>query len=86
MPGSCSSGLRSWPSGAGGDKRANGFDVASRNSRNPTAISPITASTRARSVVGRWRENIVTAAPQPASISDHNSSDPSCEPHVAAKR
>ena len=53
MPGSCSSGLRSRPSGGGGNRRANGFDVSSMNSRKPTLTRPITPSTRATSVVGQ---------------------------------
>ena len=87
MPGSCSSGLRSRPSAAAGTSRTNGFDVNSMNSRKPTPTRPITASTRAsiaRGQVARAQRH--RAAPSPASISTHSSSEPSCEPHVAAKR
>ena len=86
MPGSCNNGFRSLPSGAAGTRRRNGLDVNSRNSRKPTATSPITASTRASSTAGRLRERNVTAVAQPVSISTHSSSEPSCEPHVAAIR
>ena len=86
MPGSCSSGFRSRPSGAGGSSRAKGFEVNSRNSRKPTLIRPITDSTRAASASGRLRENTDTAQLQPVSIRAHSNSDPSCEPQVAAIR
>src|SRR6478672_1036680 len=86
MPGSCNSGFRSRPSGAGGISRANGFEVKSRNSRKPTLIKPIIDSTRAASASGRLREKADTAQLQPVSISAHSNSDPSCEPQVAAMR
>ncbi len=86
MPGSCSSGFRSLPSAAAGTRRRNGLDVNSRNIRKPTETKPITASTRASSAAGRLRERSVTAVAQPVSISTHSSSEPSCEPQVAAIR
>jgi len=86
IPGSCSNGFKSRPSSAAGISRSNGFDVNSMNSRKPTLTRPITAMTLARSAGGRWREKTLTANVQPVSISVHNSSEPSCEPHVAAKR
>jgi hypothetical protein len=46
----------------------------------------MTESTRASSSRGRLRENSVTAKLQPASISVHSNSEPSCDPHVAAMR
>jgi hypothetical protein len=54
------------------------------NSRNPTATSPITPSTRATISSGRWRLIAATAKVQPPSISTHSSIEPSCEPHDAA--
>ncbi len=86
MPGSCSSGFRSLPSAAAGTRRRNGLDVNSRNARKPMETSPITASTRASSASGRLRERSVTAVAQPVSISTQSSSEPSCEPQVAAIR
>ena len=47
-------------------------------------MNPITDSTRAASVIGRLRLETATANAQPDSISSHSSSEPSCEPHVAA--
>ena len=86
MPGSCSSGFRSRPSGAAGFRRRNGLDVNSRNTRKPIETRPITASTRASIGAGRLLERSATASAQPVSISTHSSSEPSCEPHVAARR
>ncbi len=82
-PGSCSSGFRSWPSAAAGSRRTKGLEVNSRKARKPTLISPITASTRATTSVGSWREQIATAAVHSASTSAHSSSEPSCAPHTA---
>src|SRR6266851_4300213 len=86
MPGSCSSGLRSRPSGAGGTSRSKGFEVNSRNSRKPTLMSPMIDITRASNLSGKLRENIVTAKLHPPSINVHRSNEPSCDPHVAAIR
>ena len=56
------------------------------NSKKPIMISPITASTRAMTSCGKLRLKIDTANVQPASISTHNSNEPSCEPHDAVMR
>ncbi|MNN89828.1 hypothetical protein D3C81_2076980 [compost metagenome] len=82
-PGSCSNGLRSWPSAGDGSSRANGLEVNNRKARKPTLIMPITASTRATTGSGSWRENPLTAALHSASTSVHSSSEPSCAPHTA---
>ncbi len=54
--------------------------------RNPTLTKPSTPSTRATMSLGKWLLNTLTAAVQPASISIHHSSEPSCPPHTAAMR
>ena len=86
MPGSCSSGFRSSPSAAAGSTRWKGSDVSRMKSRNPALTSPITPSTRVTSRSGRWRLKSATAKVQPPSISSHSTIEPSCDPHVAAKR
>jgi hypothetical protein len=86
MPGSCNSGFRSRPSAGTGNRRSNGFDVVSMNSRKPTLTSPMTPMTRAAISSGRWRLLIETASVQLESMSTHSIIEPSCEPHVAAKR
>ena len=52
----------------------------------PIDTMPITASTRATTCSGRWRENAATAAVQPARTSSHSNNEPSCAPHTAVKR
>ena len=83
MPGSCSSGFKSWPSGAAGNSRANGLDVSSVNSKNPTLTSPITPNTLATMRSSSCFENIDTAKVQPDKISDHNKMEPSWLPQTA---
>ena len=56
------------------------------NSKKPTLISPMTASTRATIACGRWRENSVTITVHSARMKVHNRIEPSCPPHTAAKR
>jgi hypothetical protein len=56
------------------------------NARKPTLMKPITPITRAATSSGRWRLNTVTAVVHSASMSTHSSSEPSCEPQVAAMR
>ena len=53
MPGSCSSGFRSRPSSGAGNRRSNGFEVASMNSRKPNESRPITARMRATHLLGQ---------------------------------
>ena len=87
MPGSCSSGFRSRPSAAAGkqplerirrqqheQQEADADRAPSRRSRAPAICS------------GRWRLNTATATVHTVSISTHSSSEPSCEPQVAASR
>ena len=45
--GSCSSGLRPWPSTGAGTSRAKGLEVVTMKSRKAAAIEAWTASTRA---------------------------------------
>ena len=63
--------------------RLNGLEVMIRNSRKPTLIMPITASTLASMTCGSCREKIDTAKVQPPRIRAHNSSEPSWAPHTA---
>src|SRR5512144_958181 len=84
MPGSCSSGLRSRPSAAGGNRRSKGSDVVSMKSRKPNEMRPCTPSTRATISSGRCLEKTETATVHQPSISTHSSSEPSCEPQLAA--
>src|ERR1700693_2753456 len=86
MPGSCSSGFKSRPSGAAGNMRSNGFDVHNKNRIKPTLIRPSTPTTRANTSAGNCLLNNVTARVQAESMKAHSSSEPSCEPQVAAKR
>src|SRR5438105_8077445 len=86
MPGSCNSGFKSRPAAAPGSRRSNGFDVHNRNDKNPMLTSPSMLSTRESVCCGNCLLNIDTASVHPASISDHNSNEPSCEPQVAATR
>ena len=86
MPGSCSRGLRSCPSGAAGSRRSNGFEVNRVNNRKPQLTSPITPSTRANMVSSSWREKIETARVQPAKIRDHSKIEPSWLPQTAVIR
>ena len=77
-PGSCSSGLRSLPSaGMFGNNRSKGLEVSSENARKPTAMSPITLSTRAIMTSGKPRLKNATAVIHPASINTHSNKDPS---------
>jgi len=84
MPGSCRSGFRSRPSGAGGSRRSKGFDVVRMKSRKPTDTRPMTPSTRATISSGRCRENTATATDHAESMNTHSSIEPSWEPHEAA--
>src|SRR6267142_3807056 len=84
MPGSCSSGFRSRPSGAGGNRRSNGSDVISMKSRKPTLTNPMTPRTRATTSSGKLRLAIATETDHTESIKTQSSIDPSCEPHDAA--
>jgi len=86
MPGSCSSGLRSRPSGGIGNRRSNGLDVSSMNSRKPKLTIPITARMRATTGRGRLPENRVTASIQTASMKVQSSSEPSWPPQTPAIR
>ena len=86
MPGSCSSGFRSRPSGGAGRLRSKGLEVVSRKSRNPMDTKPCTPSTRLRTSVPSVRPKLATAAVHRPSISAHSSMEPSCEPQVAAMR
>ena len=77
-PGSWSKGLRSFPSrGVFGRSRSKGFEVSSEKARNPTAINPITLSTRATMISGNPRLKNATAVIQPDRISTHNNREPS---------
>ena len=83
-PGSCNSGLRSLPSaGAPGSRRAKGLDVSSEKDRKPTAMPPMTASTRDRTSNGNCGLNSATAAVHRQRISTHSSREPSWLPHTA---
>ena len=83
-PGSCNSGFRSLPSaGTAGSRRAKGLEVNSEKDRKPTAMAPITASTRASTIVGKPRLKLATAAIHSDRISTHSSSEPSWLPHSA---
>ncbi len=53
------------------------------NSRKPTVIIPMTASTRATISGGRLRLKAAMAALHPASIKAHSSSEPSWAPQTA---
>ncbi|MCY1216236.1 hypothetical protein D9M72_281060 [compost metagenome] len=86
MPGSCSNGLRSRPSIAGGSSRTKGLEANSRNARKPALIAPITASTRATAASGSCRLHADTASDHRPSISVHSSIEPSCPPQTAAMR
>ena len=77
MPGSCSSGFRSRPSAGTSNWRSNGFDVSSRNIRNPTLIKPITANVRATIAIGMPLLKRATAPDQIASMSIQRSNEPS---------
>ncbi len=57
--------------------RANGFEVSSMNSRNPTEIMAWTLSVRAFSRGGRFSPNSATSAPKMVRMSTHSSSEPS---------
>ena len=76
-PGSCNKGFRSRPSAAAGSKRSKGLDKAKMNSKKPTDTQPSTPTTRATMAWGRLKENAATAAVHKASISTHNSNEPS---------
>jgi hypothetical protein len=78
--------LRSRPSTAAGNRRSNGFEVASRKSRKPNDSQPITARMRAMTLSGRWRLKLATAKVQNVSISTHSSIEPSCPPQTALMR
>ena len=54
--------------------------------RKPTAIMPITDSTRTTMGNGTLRLSSPTSAVQPASIQPHNNSDPSWPPQIADRR
>ncbi len=56
------------------------------NSRKPTLIQPITASTRPTKAKGSRLLHSATASVHAVSRYSHSSSDPSCPPHTAAKR
>ncbi len=66
--------------------RENGLDVKAVNDRNPTAIMPMTASTRARKAWGNGPDRATTATIQPVSIRIQSSSEPSWPPHTALRR
>ncbi|GHK51019.1 hypothetical protein KPZU09_07550 [Klebsiella pneumoniae] len=63
-----------------GRPRLNGLEVKRINSRNPKAIIPITASTRATASSGIRRLKMATAKVQTLSSRTHSSSEPSCAP------
>src|SRR5690606_2367754 len=83
---SCSTGLRSRPSGRPGCMRTKGLEVASENSRKPTLSTPSTPSTRATKVFGNDVEKAATASVHTDSTSTQNSRLPSWLPQVAATR
>ena len=56
------------------------------NNMKPTAIIPITASTRATIGNGTLRLNNPTMAAQPDSIQPHSNRDPSWPPQIADRR
>ncbi len=86
-PGSCSSGLRSAPSiGNQGSERSNGLEVNSMKAWKPTAIMPITDSTRTTMGSGTLRLNRPTRAVQPPSIQPHSNREPSWPPQIADSR
>ena len=83
MPGSCSSGFRSRPSGAAGSSRSKGFEVSSVKSRKPHADQPHHAEhARQRALVELLARTAATANVQPASISAHSSIEPSWLPQT----
>src|SRR5471030_2867990 len=86
MPGSCSNGLRSRPSIAGGKRRVNGLEVQSMNATKPALIQLITPSTRATMGRGSCLLNTDTAAIHHVSSKVQSSSEPSWPPQTAAKR
>jgi hypothetical protein len=86
MPGSCSSGFRSRPSGTGGHRRSNGLLVKSVNSKKPALTKPITARMRANTTLGNAALNVDTACIHKPSIKIHSKSDPSCPPQMPATR
>jgi hypothetical protein len=69
--------LSSSPSIGAGLNRANGLEVSSRNSRNPTEIMAWTLSVRAFSRGGRFSPNSATSAPKMVRMSTQRSSEPS---------
>src|ERR1043166_6939408 len=86
MAGSWSKGFKSRPSTGAGKSRANGFDVSSMKSKNPVLIIAITDSTRAIISLGKWLLKSVTATIHSVRKNVQSSRDPSCDPHVAARR
>ena len=62
------------------DVARKGLEVNSVNARKPTAMMPMTASTRAMNGAGRSRESAATATVQRLSTSTQSSSEPSCAP------
>jgi hypothetical protein len=84
MPGSCRSGFRSAPSGAGGKRRANGSDVIRMKRRKPTETRPRTEITRAWVISGIERAEKATAQVHQLRHTTQKRMEPSCDPHVAA--
>src|SRR5215471_2523774 len=74
IAGSCSRGFKSLPSGGTGNRRANGLEVNSMNSRKPVLTIAITDNTRATISSGRWLLNKVTATIQTVSMKVQSSS------------
>ena len=86
IPGSCSNGLRSWPSSAAGSRRSKGLETASVNNKKPQLMMPITPITRARVASSSACDKRATAAVHPANVSAHSRIEPSWLPHTAVIR
>ena len=63
--------------------RSNGFEVISMNSRKPMLIIPITESTRATMLSGRFRLKKAMAALQAANRKAQSNREPSWAPQTA---
>jgi hypothetical protein len=86
MPGSCSTGFRSPPSGGIGNRRPNGSEVNRMKARNPTEMMPSTPMTRAANASGNCLLKKARASVQTLRMKIHSSIDPSCAPHTAVTR
>ena len=86
IPGSCSSGLRSRPSGTAGSRRSNGFEVMRVKERKPTLTQPSTLKTRAMNASGSLLLKMVAATVHNDRVSAHSRSEPSWLPHTPVMR